>query len=61
MIKYKGFEYTTTKDSYEVFDFGKMTNQKISLASGSGIKDPDMRAKEKIDEIIGIVGLPVKC
>lgn len=58
---YKGFEYITLNDSYEVFDYGKLSNTKISLASGTGIENPDQRAKQKIDEIIETLGIKLEC
>jgi hypothetical protein len=55
MIVYRGFEYEITKDTYDVYDRGKLTNEKISIASGAGIKNPEERARQRIDEILNIL------
>lgn len=61
MNNYKGFDYMTSKDTYEIYDHGKLTNERISIASGSGIKEPEQRAKQRIDEIVNVLGLNAKC
>ncbi len=52
MKTYKGISYETSKDSYDVFDYGKLTNTRITIAGGSGIANPEERAMQVIDEIV---------
>ena len=60
MVVYRGFEYETTKDTYDVYDRGRLTNEKISIASGAGINNPEERAKQRIDEIVKYIELNTK-
>lgn len=60
MLVYKGLEYTVSKNAYEVFDRGRLTNEKILLAGGDGIEDPESRAKQRIEEILKCVELNAK-
>ncbi len=61
MKNYKGFDYVITDKSYSVYDYGKLTDQKICIAGGSGINDPEQRAIEVIDDIIKVIEVNKKC
>jgi len=47
---YRGFEYAYSKNAYEVYDKGILTNTRIVIASGSGFKNPKECAIKSIDE-----------
>ena len=46
---YRGLEYAYSKDSYEVYDRGVISNERITMSSATGTDNPEACAKASID------------
>ena len=61
LVEYKGLYISADYDkfdsddqigSYEIYDFGQITNEPICIAYGAGVKKPHDRAEKVAQEIL---------